>query len=305
MSQNVVGRTANERKPRLSLRQTDSLLGYVLVAPLLACILILVVYPFIFAISISFTDRMIGSPGTFIGFQNYEYWFNQPRFAETVRNTIVMVLSVQSIKLLLGLGIAILLNQEIRYRQFWRGLILLPWAMPAFVAFITWKLLYAPQGGAFNFVLINLGLVQAHVDFLSTKELAMPSVVTAMVWRGFPFWVISFLAALQNVPKELYEAAALDGANAWRRFTNVSLPGIRHVVLVVVLISTIWTTNSFEAIYLLTQGGPSNATMTFPMLSYFSLQSLRIGEGAAVGVSLLPVFTALAFVVAILLQREE
>ena len=305
MSQDVLTQPANLRKPRFNLRQMDSLLGYALVAPLLACILILVIYPFVFAISISFTDRMIGTAGNFIGFQNYAYWFNQPRFVETVRNTIVMVFAVQSLKLLLGLGIAVLLNQEIRYRQFWRGLILLPWAMPAFVAFITWKLLYAPQGGAFNFVLINLGLVQSHVDFLSTKELAMPSVVTAMVWRGFPFWVISFLAALQNVPKELYEAAALDGAGAWKRFTNVSLPGIRHVVLVVVLISTIWTTNSFEAIFLLTQGGPSNATMTFPMLSYFSLQSLRIGEGAAVGVSLLPVFAVLAFVVAVLLQRED
>jgi ABC-type sugar transport system permease subunit len=305
MSQETLARPTGIRKPRLNLQQMDSLLGYALVAPLLACIMILVVYPFVFAISISFTDRMIGTAGTFIGLQNYAYWFNQPRFAETVRNTIVLVLSVQSLKLLLGLGIAVLLNQEIRYRQFWRGLILLPWAMPAFVAFITWKLLYAPQGGAFNFVLINLALVQSHVDFLSTKELAMPSVVTALVWRGFPFWVISFLAALQNVPKELYEAAALDGAGAWKRFTNVSLPGIRHVVLVVVLISTIWTTNSFEAIYLLTQGGPSNATMTFPMLSYFSLQSLRIGEGAAVGVSLLPVFAVLAFVVAVLLQRED
>jgi ABC-type sugar transport system permease subunit len=117
--------------------------------------------------------------------------------------------------------------------------------------------------------------------------------------------VISFLAGLQNVPRELYEAAALDGANAWRRFRYVSLPGIRHVILVVVLVSTIWTTNSFDAIFLMTQGGPSNATMTFPMLSYFGLQSLRIGEAAAVGVSMLPVFSVLAFVVAVLLQREN
>jgi ABC-type sugar transport system permease subunit len=280
-------------------------MGYLLVAPLVTCILILVVYPFVFAIYISFTNRMIGNVGEFVGFQNYVYWFNQPRFIETVRNTIVMVTGVQTAKLVLGLGIAVLLNQEVRFRQFWRGLILLPWAMPAFVAFITWKLLYAPQGGAFNFMLINLGLVNTHVDFLSTRELAMPSVIVALVWRGFPFWVISFLAALQTVPRELYEAAALDGANAWQRFRHVSLPGIRHVVLVVVLVSTIWTTNSFEAIYLLTQGGPSNATMTFPMLSYFSLQSLRIGEGAAVGVAMLPVFAVLAFVIAMLLQREE
>jgi len=305
MSQDVLAQTAALRKSRLSLKQIESLMGYLLVAPLVTCILILVVYPFIFAIWISFTNRTVGGGGDFIGLENYVYWFNQARFLETVRNTIVLVGGVQTTKLLLGLGIAVLLNQEIRFRNFWRGLILLPWAMPAFVAFITWKLLYAPQGGAFNFVLINLGLVNTHVDFLSTRELAMPSVIVALVWRGFPFWVISFLAALQNVPKELYEAAALDGANAWQRFLHVSLPGIRHVVLVVVLVSTIWTTNSFEAIYLLTQGGPSNATMTFPMLSYFSLQSLRIGEGAAVGVSMLPVFTALAFVIAMLLQRDD
>jgi ABC-type sugar transport system permease subunit len=177
--------------------------------------------------------------------------------------------------------------------------------MPAFVAFITWKLLFAPQGGAFNYILISLGLVSTHVDFLSTRELAMPSVIVASVWRGFPFWVISFLAAMQSVPKELYEAAALDGANAWKRFLNVTMPGIRHVVLVVILISTISTTNSFEAVWLLTGGGPSNATMTFPVLAYYGLQSLRIGEAAAVAVAMLPVFAVLALIVAVRLQKDD
>src|SRR5262245_65517062 len=139
-----------------------------------------------------------------------------------------------------------MLDETIRGRSFWRCLVLLPWAMPAFVAFITWKLLYAPQGGAFNLVLLGLGLVNSHVDFLSTKALAMPSVIAATFWRGFPFWVISFLAALQTVPRELYEAAAIDGAGAWQRFQRVTLPGIRHVVLVVALLSTIWTTNGLE-----------------------------------------------------------
>ena len=290
---------------RFSLRQSQSLMGYLLVAPLVTAILILVVYPFFFAIMISFTNRTVGTPGEFIGFDNYAYLFNQPSFQKTVRNTIVLVTAVQTSKLLLGLGIATLLNQQIRFRNFWRGLILLPWAMPGFVAFITWKLLFAPQGGAFNYILINLGLVSSHVDFLSTRELALPSVIVASVWRGFPFWVISFLAALQTVPTELYEAAALDGANAWQRFLRVTVPGIRHVILVVVLISTIWTTNSFEAVFLMTGGGPSDATMTFPVLAYYGLQSFRIGEAAAVGVALLPVFAVLAFVVAVLLQQED
>ena len=176
--------------------------------------------------------------------------------------------------------------------------------MPAFVAFITWKLLYAPQGGAFNYILINLGLVETHVDFLSTKEYGAQR-DRGTAWRGFPFWVITFLAALQTVPKELYEAAAIDGAAALQRFRHITLPSIRHVVLVVVLLSTIWTTNSFEAIWLMTQGGPSDATMTFPVLAYFGLQSLRIGEAAAVSVSMLPIFALLALLVARVLQEES
>ena len=227
-----------------------------------------------------------------------------PSFRATVWNTLVLVGVVQTLKLGAGLGIAVLLNQPIRGRQFWRGLVLLPWAMPAFVAFITWKLLYAPQGGAFNLVLLGLGLVDTHVDFLSTRALAMPSVIVATFWRGFPFWVISFLAALQSVPPELYEAAAIDGAGAWQRFQHITLPSIRHVVLVVVLLSTIWTTNGFENVWLLTQGGPSDATMTFPVLAYFGLQSLRIGEAAAVSVSMLPFFAVLALFVAKLLQED-
>lgn len=286
------------------MSRQDSILGYLLVAPVVIALSILVIYPFFFAIWISFTDRMVGRPGQFIGLANYRYLLNWVDFQATVVNTIVLVISVQTMKLVFGLGISILLNQAIRARQFWRGLILLPWAMPGFVAFITWKLLYAPQGGAFNYVLISLGLVDSHVEFLSSRALAMPSVIFATFWRGFPFWVISFLAALQNVPQELYEAAAMDGASAWQRFLNVTLPSIRHVVLVVVLLSTIWTTNSFESVWLLTQGGPSNATMTFPVLAYFGLQNLRIGEAAAVSVSMLPVFAMLVLIIAKLLQEE-
>jgi multiple sugar transport system permease protein len=286
------------------MAQRDSLLGYALVAPVVICLATLVFYPFAFAIWISFTDRMIGREGTFIGLANYRYLLNWIDFRATVRNTVVLVFWVQFLKLVLGLGIALLLNQQIRARQAWRSMILLPWAMPAFVAFITWKLLFAPQGGAFNYILIQTGLVSSHVDFLSTRAWAMPSVIIASFWRGFPFWVISFLAALQNVPQEMYEAAAMDGANAIQRFRHVTLPGIRHVVLVVVLLSTIWTTNSFEAVWLMTQGGPSNATMTFPVLAYYGLQNLRIGEAAAVSVSMLPVFAMLALIIATLLQKE-
>jgi ABC-type sugar transport system permease subunit len=292
---------AQASKPRISLSKRTSLLGMALVAPIVICLLVLVVYPFFFGVSISFTDRQIGREGQFVGLANFTYLTQVPSFQKSIVNTIVLVGWVQALKLVFGLGIAILLNQAIRGRKFWRGMILLPWAMPAFVAYLTWKLLYVPQGGAFNLISIGLGL--GSIDFLS-KDLAMPSVILATFWRGFPFWVISFLAALQSVPQEQYEAAAIDGASAWQRFVHITIPGIRHVVLVVVLLSTIWTTNGFENIWLITQGGPSDATMTFPVLAYFGLQTLRIGEAAAVSVAMLPVFVMMAFVGVKLLERD-
>ena len=286
------------------LNREQSWLGYALVLPVLMCLLLLVFYPFVFAIWISFTDRMVGRPGRFVGFANFAYLFGQASFQATVRNTIVLVGSVQVLKLVFGLGIAVLLNQPIRGRSFWRALVLLPWAMPAFVAYLTWKLLYAPQGGAFNMIVLGLGLSNTHIDFLSTRAWAMPSVVVATFWRGFPFWVISFLAAMQNISTEMYEAAAIDGAGALQRFRHITLPSIRHVILVVVLLSTIWTTNGFENIWLMTQGGPSDATMTFPVLAYFGMQSLRLGEAAAVSVAMLPIFAMLVLIVAKLLQED-
>lgn len=287
----------------MSLQRRNSLLGWGLVLPVVLVLLVLVVYPFFYAIWISFTDQMVGSQASFVGLENYRYLFNLPVFWTTVKNTIVLVGSVQLLKLIFGLGIALLLNQAIRARSLWRGLILIPWAMPAFVAYITWKLLYSPTGGAFDLIFESLGL-PFQPDFLSTKELAMPSVILATFWRGFPFWVISFLAALQTVPPEQYEAAAIDGAGSWGRFVHITIPAIRHVVLLVLLLSTIWTTNSFENVWLLTQGGPSDATMTFPVLAYYSLQSLRLGEAAAVSVSMLPIFAFLAFVVIQLMQED-
>jgi len=289
---------------RGALGRADARLGYLLVAPIVICLLLLVLYPFLFAIWISFTDRMIGRPGQFVGLANYFYLAGQPSFQASIVNTVVLVGSVQLLKLVFGLGIALLLNLPLRGRNTWRSLILLPWAMPAFVAYLTWKLLLAPQGGAFNMMLIGTGLVGSHIDFLGTRQWAMPSLIVATFWRGFPFWVISFLAALQNVPQEEYEAAAIDGANAWQRFWHITLPNIRHVVLVVVLLSTIWTTNGFENVWLLTGGGPSDATMTFPVLAYYGLQSLRIGEAAAVSVAMLPIFAMMALIVAHLLQED-
>ncbi|MGW5360820.1 carbohydrate ABC transporter permease [Actinopolymorpha pittospori] len=274
-----------------------SILGYFTVAPAVAILALLVVYPFLFSIWISFTSRTVADPGHFIGFRNYLELLGDPDFRTALRNSVVYVGAVQAIKLVLGLGIASLLSQQFRGRNLWRGLVLLPWAMPGFVAYVLWKLLYDEQGGAFNTLLLATGLSDSRIGFLSDPSLALPSVILATVWQGFPFWVIMFVAAMHSVPTELYEAAHLDGANAWQRFRNVTVPGIRTTILVVLTLSTIWTTNAFQAVWLTTQGGPSNATTIVPVYAYLGLQNLQIGRAAADSLSLVPIFVVFVWFV--------
>jgi len=197
-----------------------------------------------------------------------------------------------------------LVHQKLLGRGIFRSFLMLPWAMPAFVAFLTWRVLYQPIGGGINLILTQTGLYPQVIDFLGTRQTAMASVIVASVWRGFPFWFVSLLAALQSVPKELYEAAIVDGANVWQRFWNVTLPGILPVIIVTTLLSSIWTANGFEHVWLLTAGGPSDATMVFPVLAYFGMQTQRIGEAAAVSVAMLPALLILVFITTSLMQRD-
>jgi multiple sugar transport system permease protein len=209
------------------------------------------------------------------------------------------------LKLLIGLGLALLVNQNLPGRGLFRAFLMLPWAMPAFVAFLTWRVLYQPIGGGLNLILTQTGLYPHVIDWLGQRQTAMPSVILASVWRGFPFWFISILAALQSIPKDLYEAARVDGANAWERFWMVTFPGIRQVLIITTLLSSIWTANAFEHVWLLTQGGPSDATMVFPVLAFFGMQTQRIGEAAAVSVAMLPVLAILVIVATSMLQKDE
>ncbi|CAN5563685.1 N/A [soil metagenome] len=290
---------------RLSFSQRQSLWGYLLVLPAIALLIALVAYPFLYAIFISFTSRIVGDAGEWIGIDNFRYLTKTASFEKTVRNTIMLVVVSDIAKLFIGLGLALILNERIRGRGVYRAFILLPWAMPGFVAFLVWRLLFQPIGGGINLILTETGIYPEIVDWLGQRSTAMPAVIIATVWRGFPFWCISFLAALQTVPPDLYEAAKIDGANAVQRFRSVTLPHLNHVILVVVLLSSIWTANSFENIWIMTQGGPSDATMVFPVLAYFGMQTQRLGEAAAVSVAMVPALLILVFVVTALLREEE
>ncbi len=272
-----------------------SILGYCMMLPAMAVLVMFFAYPLGFEIWSSLTNMTLGNDAKFIGLENYRYLFTDPEFLTAAKNSFVYVTIVQLGKFILGLGIAILLHQKLVARGFWRAVVLVPYAMPGFVAFLIWKLIYNPDIGSLNIFLSQIGLIDAPISFLGDRTWAMPSVIFATIWRGFPFWAIMFLAALQAVPKELYEAAAVDGANAWQRFKNISLPGIRPVILIVFLISTINTINSFEAVWLTTAGGPSDATVILPIFAYKGLTSFQIGQSAAAALSLVPVAIIFTF----------
>jgi ABC-type sugar transport system permease subunit len=279
--------------------------AYALVLPVVLLLGGLVAYPFFYAIYVAFTDRVVGNDGQWIGLGNFRYLAQSPAFSAAIWNTIVLVVVSDVAKLAIGLGLALLVNQRMPGRGLFRSALMLPWAMPAFVAFLTWRVIYQPIGGGLNLLLTDTGLYPEVVDWLGQRSTAMPAVIAASVWRGFPFWFVSILAALQTIPLELYEAARVDGANAWQRFRAVTFPAIRPVVIVTALLSSIWTANSFENVWLLTQGGPSDATIVFPVLAYFGMQTQRIGEAAAVSVAMLPVLAILVFAGTAMMQRGE
>jgi multiple sugar transport system permease protein len=292
-------------RPRFSARSREELWGKLLLLPTVLMLVGLVLYPFFYAIWLSFTDKTIGSPGQFVGLRNFRYVIAWPPFSAALVNTAVFTVSAVAIKFVLGMAVALVLNQQIRGRNFFRAFLLLPWVMPAFVVYLVWRWLYDPLSGLLNHALLDLGLIATPIAFLSERSTAMGSVIVAHVWRAFPFYAISFLAGMQTIAQELYDAAQVDGASRWHQFRHVTLPGLYHIIGVVLLLTTIWTANAFEPVYLLTGGGPTDATMVYTLLAYTAgMVNLRLGEAAAISTLFLPLLISLVLAVTILLQKK-
>jgi multiple sugar transport system permease protein len=288
-----------------SARVRESLGGMGLLLPTVLILIGLVLYPFFYAIWLAFTDKAVGSAGQFVGLRNFAYVIAWPQFSTAVFNTVVFTVSAIAIKFVLGMAVALVLNQHIRGRNFFRAFLLLPWVMPAFVVYLVWRWLYDPLSGLFNTALIDLGLIAGPIAFLSDRSTAMASVIAAHAWRNFPFYAISFLAGMQTISQELYDSAQVDGASRWQQFRYITLPGLYQIIGVVLLLTTIQTANAFEPVYLLTGGGPSDATMVYTMLVYvMGMVNLRLGEAAAVSTLFLPLLVALVLAVTMLLQKK-
>jgi multiple sugar transport system permease protein len=282
----------------------EQVLGYLLVAPVVLLLLGLVAYPFVVAVYLALTDRTIGNPGTFTGLTNIERLSRDQIYLQALRNTLIYTGGATILKLLAGFGVALLINEKFRFRQGVRSAILLPWIVPAVLGTLAWMWIFAPNFSVLNWVLINLGLTKTGVPWLVDPNLALFSVILVNTWRGIPFFAITLLAGLQTIPQELYEATAIDGAGKLQRFWYVTLPLMLPILIITLVLSIIWTFSDFQIVYGLTGGGPLNSTHLLATLSYqVGISSGRIGEGAAISLTMLPALLVLVAVQIIYLRR--
>jgi ABC-type sugar transport system permease subunit len=282
----------------------DYAIAWPFLLPLLAVLIGLIAYPFASAVWLSLNRKVVGADPVFIGPGNfYELLFGQQyaaRFRKTVQVSFLFVAVSIALKFFLGMCMALLLNERFRGRAIMRGVLFIPWAMPSLIVALSWKWIYeGSPSGLINKILINYFGSDTIIQFLANPKYALWSVIFAAIWQGTPFWTIMFLAGMQAIPAELYEAAKIDGANAFQRYLFVTLPQLRGVIIVTSLLSTIWTANSINFIYVLTKGGPADATMTFPMLAFDigpSALGGQLGLASAVSVMFFPVFIVAIFI---------
>jgi multiple sugar transport system permease protein len=269
--------------------------AWFLVLPALIPILVLSVGPLLYGILLAFTDSQSGrtAPTQWIGGLNFRDLLHDTLFWESFRIGLVWAVGVTVPQFLLALGLALLLNQDLRMRWLARALAIVPWAMPEVVVGIMWRIVYNPDAGILNETLHNLGLGDGR-DWLSSLTTALPAVIVVGVWAGLPQTTVALLAGLQNTPRELHEAAAVDGAGAWRRFRTVTWPALRPVALAITALNLIWNFNSFALVYVLTNGGPGGRTR-LPMLFAYE-EAFRYGQfgyAAAMGCVMVAVISVL------------
>jgi multiple sugar transport system permease protein len=268
----------------------EQVLGPLFVTPAVILLVLLVAYPFVMALYLAVSNAFIGRPSHFVGIRNFVALWDSDAFRQTFQNAFVFTGAAVALKLVLGIGLALLLNQQLWFKRLIRGAILLPWVIPTALSTLGWWWMFNSLYSVVNWTGIALGLFDAPgPNWLGQKYYAMTAVVVVNVWRGLPFFAITILAGLVAIPRELYEAAETDGAGPVGRFFYVTLPMLKPVLAIVVLFSTIFTFSDFNIVYVLTHGGPINSTHLFATLArQIGLETGRIGEGAAISLYLFP-----------------
>lgn len=269
-------------------------LGYSTILPVLLILSGLILFPIVWAIFLSFTNKIIGVSPKFIGIENYKYLLSDSLFGRCVLNTLVYTIFCVFFKTILGVLMAVVLNQDFKFRNLTRALLLLPWIVPTLVTAFTWRWLYDDMSGLFNFLLKSCSLIDRNMAWLASAKLAMLSVMITNIWRGTPFIAIAVLASLQTFQKSLTEAAMIDGANRLQIFFYIVIPNIYRTIYAAGIFTTIWTFNDFELVFLLTRGGPMNRTKLLSILTYeLSFSAQKIGLGTTVFIIISPILLIL------------
>lgn len=280
ISKLIRGHTQDDAKKRMA---------YLLILPAFGYIVFSMLAPLIWSFYTTFTNKMIGSEGTFIGLKNYIAVLNDRVFWRAMGNTLIFTIGSVVFKVGFGMVLALILNDSIRGKNVYRALLLLPWTIPNVVSVLTWQWIFSDVGGAFNTILMNLGIIKAPLGWLSDRSLAMVSIMIVNVWRGTPFLALTLLAGLLTISADLYEAGKIDGAGMFQRFWHITLPGVKNVLVLGSLVTTVWTLNNFEGVWLMTGGGPLNATQIIGTLSYsYAFQSYNIGKALTVSAIVFP-----------------
>jgi multiple sugar transport system permease protein len=265
----------------------DAILGYLLVAPALLCIIAIALYPVLntFKLSLYYMKLQLIGMTHFIGFQNYISLFNDPRFRSASINTVIFTIVSVSLELVIGMIMALLMNKKFKGTGLVRAAILIPWAIPTIVSALMWKFIYNDQFGLLNDILLRMGIINSYKAWLGSPSLAMGSAIFADVWKTAPFMALLLLGGLQNISYEFYEAAKVDGAGSIRRFFSITLPLLKPTILVALIFRTLDAFRVFDLIFVMTGGGPGNSTETLTIYAYKTLfRNLDFGIGSAIAV---------------------
>ena len=275
------------------IQNNRNALGILFMVPAALLLLVFLTYPLGLGVWLGFTDTKIGRGGEFIGLENYEFLFGDSVARLSLFNTLFYTIVASILKFVLGLWLALLLNKHLPFKSFFRAVILLPWIVPTALSAIAFWWIYDSQFSVISWVLTRLGLIDEYVNFLGNPWAARFSTIAANVWRGIPFVAISLLAGLQTISPSLYEAAAIDGATPWQQFRSITLPMLTPIIAVVMTFSVLFTFTDFQLIYVLTRGGPLNATHLMATLSFQrAIPGGALGEGAALAISMVPFLLA-------------
>jgi multiple sugar transport system permease protein len=290
----ALSRTGAEARPaRTPLLQSKLFLGLLFMLPAAIFLLVFLSYPLGLGVWLGFTDTRIGRAGVFVGLENYQLLWDDSIFWLSVFNTILYTVVASILKFMLGLWLALLLNEHLPFKAIIRAIVLLPWVVPTVLSAIAFWWIYDAQFSIISWGLMKLGLIDSPINFLGNPNNARATVILTNVWRGIPFVAITLLAGLQTIAPSLHEAATLDGATSWQRFRYITLPMLSPLIAVVMTFSVLFTFTDFQLIYVLTRGGPLNATHLMATLSFQrAIPGGQLGEGAAIAVAMVPFLLA-------------